>query len=68
MENVTKSHLALLTCSAKKKAQDILFASKASNLHKTKEFVGAGLAPPAAAAPPKLNLDEDVNRAKPSRK
>jgi hypothetical protein len=29
----------------------------------TKEFVGAGLAPPAVAAPPKFNLDEDVNKA-----
>jgi hypothetical protein len=55
--------MALLRSAVKRKAWDFLFASKASNLHKTKEFVGAGLAPPAVAAPPKLNLDEDVNRA-----
>jgi hypothetical protein len=55
--------MALLTSSVKRKAWDFLFASKASDFHKAKEFVGVGLAPPAVAAPPKLNLDEVVNRA-----
>jgi hypothetical protein len=55
--------VALVTSSVKKKAWDFLFASGASNLHKTKEFVGAVLAPPAVAAPSKLNLGENANRA-----
>jgi hypothetical protein len=55
--------VALLRSAVKRKAWDFLFAGKDSNLHKTNEFVGAGLAPPPVAAPPKLNLDEDVNRA-----
>jgi len=39
-----------------------------SNRQEAREFVGAGLAPPAVTTPPAFTSDEDVNRTKLSHK
>lgn len=54
--------MALLTSSVKTKILYFRSARTVSNHHERKEFVGAGLAPPAVAPPLTLSLAKDFNR------